>query len=65
MPNKDQVKGRGRELAGKTKTAAGKVTGNEKTEARGRADALRGKTQTNVGNIKEKGKNLVRKLRGR
>jgi len=65
MPNKDQVKGLGRELAGKAKTAAGKVTGSEKTEARGRADEMRGKTQKNVGNIKEKGKSLVRKVRGR
>jgi uncharacterized protein YjbJ (UPF0337 family) len=51
--NKDQVKGRAKEVTGKIKEVAGKVTGNTRTEAKGVAEKTAGKVQAAYGDTKE------------
>jgi uncharacterized protein YjbJ (UPF0337 family) len=53
MPDHDRVEGAARNLGGKAKEAAGKVTGDEKLKAEGRADQVAGKVQNAVGGIKD------------
>lgn len=53
MPDHDRVEGAAKNLGGKAKEAAGKVTGDEKLKAEGRADQLEGKVQNTVGGIKD------------
>ncbi len=51
--NKDQVKGRAKEVTGKIKEVAGKVTGSSRTEAKGMAEKTAGKAQAAYGDTKE------------
>lgn len=53
MPDQDRVEGAARNLGGKAKELAGKVTGDEKLKAEGKADQLAGKVQNAVGGIKD------------
>lgn len=51
--DKDRIKGAATNIAGKAKTAVGKVTGDEKLKNEGRADQVKGKVQNVVGGIKD------------
>lgn len=53
MPDHDRIEGAAKNLGGKVKEAAGKVTGDEKLKAEGRADQLEGKVQNTVGGVKD------------
>lgn len=53
MPDHDRIEGAGKNLGGKAKEAAGKMTGDEKLKADGRADQVEGKVQNAVGGIKD------------
>lgn len=53
MPDHDRVEGAARNLGGKAKEAAGKVTGDEKLKAEGKADQVSGKIQNAVGGLKD------------
>ena len=55
--NKDQVKGRVEEAAGKVKEVTGKVVGNKKLEEKGRAEEVVGKVRAGYGD----GKNQIKK----
>ena len=55
--NKDQVKGRTKELAGKTKKVAGKVVGSPALEQKGLAQEVAGKARATYGDVKEGWKN--------
>ena len=59
MMNKDQVKGVGKQAKGSVKEAAGRVTGNRKTEAEGAAEKTAGKVQKGFGDVKEKVKGAL------
>ena len=50
--NRDQVKGRAREAAGKIEKNAGRALGSAKTEAKGLAKEAVGKVQKNVGDAR-------------
>ena len=52
--NKDQVKGRLNEAAGKIKEVAGKTTGHPATQIKGAAEKVAGKTQASYGDTKER-----------
>jgi uncharacterized protein YjbJ (UPF0337 family) len=52
--NKDQVKGRAKEVAGKLKKSAGQVIGNPRLESEGAMLEVEGKAQKTVGDIKRK-----------
>jgi uncharacterized protein YjbJ (UPF0337 family) len=54
MVNKDQVGGVMKQGKGAIKEAAGKATGNRRTEAEGKADKVTGKVQKGFGDVKEK-----------
>lgn len=53
MPDQDRIDGAARNIGGKIKETAGKVTGDEKLQAEGRADQIAGKVQNAVGGIKD------------
>lgn len=50
--NKDQVKGRVEEAKGKSKEAAGKVSGKKSLEQKGKLHKTAGKIQAGYGDIK-------------
>ena len=52
--DKDRVEGSAKNLGGKVKEAAGKVTGDEKLKREGQADQIAGKVQNTVGGLKDK-----------
>jgi len=55
--NRDQVKGRVREMAGNIQKRAGRATGSVKNEAKGLAREAGGKVQKNVGDLKARNDN--------
>ena len=54
MVDRDRVEGAAKNLGGKIKEAAGKVTGDEKLKREGQADQVVGKVQNTVGGLKDK-----------
>jgi uncharacterized protein YjbJ (UPF0337 family) len=53
MPDQDRIDGAAKNMGGKAKELAGKVTGDEKLKAEGKADQVSGKVQNAVGGIKD------------
>ena len=53
MPDHDRVEGAAKNIGGKIKEAAGKVTGDERLKAEGRAEQVEGKVQNAVGGAKD------------
>lgn len=56
MVNKDQLKGRVNQVAGKARRVAGAVTGHEALEQKGRRQELAGKARATYGDTKEQWK---------
>jgi uncharacterized protein YjbJ (UPF0337 family) len=54
MVNRDQVAGLAKQMKGSVKQAAGKATGNRRTEVEGVADKIAGKVQKAYGDVKDK-----------
>ncbi|CDX27953.1 MULTISPECIES: CsbD family protein [unclassified Mesorhizobium] len=54
MVNRDQVAGIAKQMKGSVKQAAGKATGNRRTEVEGVADKIAGKVQKAYGDVKDK-----------
>ena len=50
--NKDQVKGRAEEVAGKTKKVVGGIVGNENLKDKGRLEEAKGKVRSTYGDAK-------------
>lgn len=59
--NKDQVKGRTKDVAGKIQEKVGKLTGNKSQEASGLSKQVAGKVQKSYGDAKETARRTVRK----
>jgi uncharacterized protein YjbJ (UPF0337 family) len=59
--NKDQVKGAGKDAAGKVQDSAGQATGSGRQQAKGVAKQVEGKAQKAMGNAKEALKGSNRK----
>lgn len=53
MADHDRIEGAAKNMGGKIKETAGKVTGDEKLKAEGRADQVAGKVQNAVGGVKD------------
>jgi uncharacterized protein YjbJ (UPF0337 family) len=51
--NKDQVKGKGKEIAGEVQEQVGKATGDTGTRVKGHAKEMEGKLQKGLGDAKE------------
>jgi uncharacterized protein YjbJ (UPF0337 family) len=58
----DKISGKMNEIAGKTKQAVGKATGDNEMRAKGAVQEGKGKTQTAVGKAKDTVKNAVDRL---
>lgn len=52
MVNKDQAAGVAKQVKGSVKEAAGRMTGNTRTEAEGKAEKAAGKVQKKYGDVK-------------
>jgi uncharacterized protein YjbJ (UPF0337 family) len=52
--NKDELKGKGENLKGRVKEAAGALSGDKRTQAEGLVDRVRGAVREKVGKGKEK-----------
>lgn len=61
MWNKDEIKGKGKQLTGKIKDKVGEVTGNSRLEAEGEAENLEGKIQQKLGKGRRKVGEAVKK----
>lgn len=53
MTDRDRIEGAARNMGGKAKEAAGKLTGDERLKAEGKADQVSGKVQNAVGGLKD------------
>lgn len=53
MADHDRIEGAAKNIGGKIKEAAGKVTGDSKLQAEGKADQVEGKVQNAVGGVKD------------
>ncbi|BAN46462.1 CsbD family protein [Metapseudomonas resinovorans] len=51
--NEDQVKGRGKQVKGQVKEAAGKLIGNKTLENKGKVQDTAGKIQKHYGDLKD------------
>ena len=58
--NKDQIKGRIKEVEGKVKEVAGKLVGNENLEAKGKVQKDLGEAQAKFGDVKKDVKDLMK-----
>jgi uncharacterized protein YjbJ (UPF0337 family) len=54
MWNKDEIKGKGKQIEGSIKDKAGKLVGNPKLEAKGEAERVAGKIQEKSGAARRK-----------
>ncbi|HEX3576638.1 MAG TPA: CsbD family protein [Rhodopila sp.] len=57
----DRIKGAAHQVKGAVKEAAGKVTGDTKTEAEGAAERTAGKVQNAVGGMKDSAREALKK----
>ncbi|WP_296947117.1 CsbD family protein [uncultured Massilia sp.] len=51
--NKDQVKGKAKDIGGKIQEEAGKLVGSSEQQAKGLSKQVEGKTQEKVGDLKD------------
>lgn len=54
MVNKDQIKGKAKDIGGKIKEELGDAVGNDKMKRDGQVDQVKGKIQKGVGDAKDK-----------
>ena len=54
MVNRDQIAGLAKQMKGSVKQAAGKATGNRRTQVEGAADKIASKVQKAYGDVKDK-----------
>jgi uncharacterized protein YjbJ (UPF0337 family) len=57
--NKDQIKGKAKDVGGKVQEEAGKVVGSSEQQAKGLANQAEGKVQEKAGNLKEDVKDTI------
>lgn len=61
MWNKDEIEGKGKEIAGDVKETAGKFVTNPDLEAAGKAERLEGKVQEKSGEMRRNAAGLLEK----
>ena len=59
MWNKDEIKGKGKQIEGAIKNKTGKLIGNPNLEAKGEAERLAGKVQEKTGEARRKAGDAV------
>jgi uncharacterized protein YjbJ (UPF0337 family) len=60
--NKDEIKGKAKDIKGRIERQAGEWTGDSGLQAKGAADQVEGKVQNTVGKVKDAGKKMMRDL---
>ena len=60
--DKDRVKGKIKDVAGRVERQAGEWTGNEETQAEGAAKQVEGKVQNAWGKVKDAGRDAVKDM---
>jgi uncharacterized protein YjbJ (UPF0337 family) len=61
--DKDRIKGKAEDIAGRVKRQTGEWTGDEKTQAEGAADQLKGKARNMMGKAKDAARDAADDLR--
>ena len=56
--NKDQVKGKAKNIAGKVQEQAGKLVGSKEQQVKGLSKQISGKVQESFGDVKQSAKDL-------
>lgn len=62
--NKDNIKGKAKDIAGRVERQAGEWTGNEKAQADGLGKQVEGKVQKAWGDLKDAGRRAEEDIRG-
>ncbi len=62
MWNKDEVRGKGKQITGTIKDKVGEMTGNSRLEAEGEAEHLKGTIQQKVGKGRRKVGQAIKKV---
>ena len=62
--NKDNLKGKAKDIAGRVERQAGEWTGNEKAQAEGMGKQVEGKVQKAWGDLKDAGRRAEQDIRG-
>jgi uncharacterized protein YjbJ (UPF0337 family) len=52
--NKDEVKGKGKQIEGQIREGVGKLTGNETEQVKGKVEQVEGKAQQEIGKVRRK-----------
>lgn len=63
--DKDRLKGKARDIAGRVERQAGEWTGSEEHQVKGAAEQVKGKTQQTWGKVKDAGRETVSDIRSR
>jgi uncharacterized protein YjbJ (UPF0337 family) len=61
--DKDRIKGKAEDIAGRVKRQTGEWTGDEQTQAEGAADQLKGKARNMMGKAKDAARDAADDLR--
>jgi uncharacterized protein YjbJ (UPF0337 family) len=57
--DKDRIKGKAEDIAGRAKRQVGEWTGDEKTQAEGAMDQAKGKARNAVGKVKDAARDIA------
>jgi uncharacterized protein YjbJ (UPF0337 family) len=60
--NKDEIKGKAKDIKGRVERQAGEWTGNKEAQMKGAADQVKGKMQSGVGKMKDAGNKMMHDL---
>jgi uncharacterized protein YjbJ (UPF0337 family) len=63
--NRDELKGKAKDMMGRAERQAGEWTGKEETQLKGAGKQIEGKGQQALGKLKEAGKDMKRDLERR
>ena len=63
MRNKDELKGKGKQIKGRIKNKVGEMTGNRRLEAEGEAERIEGLVQEGVGRARRKAGELSKSVK--
>ena len=61
--DKDRLKGKGKDIAGRIQRQAGEWTGDEEQQIKGAAKQAEGKVQNVIGKVKDKARDMEEKAR--
>ncbi len=63
MRNKDELKGKGKQIKGRIKNMVGEMTGNRSLEAEGEVELIEGLAQETVGRARRKADELLKSVK--